>query len=156
MDNDERMCGQLTHCMAVPNCPCNIHCMGRWALPPFDRAHNSITDFNRNHLSILYRFRDIAIQCNLQQVCKHTNICVRCERYVEKRRRTETAKGAVIKPLTVKDINERGQVDLWTCRHWIWIMHYSKFDILRPLKSKTADDVATELYWYSLIPHVLQ
>jgi len=33
-----------------------------WAMPPFDRAHNYdfLFDFNRNHASVLYRFRDIA------------------------------------------------------------------------------------------------
>jgi len=31
-----------------------------WAMPPFDRAIRLLFDFNRNHASILYRFRDIA------------------------------------------------------------------------------------------------
>ena len=32
-----------------------------WAMPPFDRAHfDFLFDFNRNHASILYGFRDIA------------------------------------------------------------------------------------------------
>jgi len=30
-----------------------------WAMPPFDRVHMQF-DFNRNHASIFYRFRDIA------------------------------------------------------------------------------------------------
>jgi len=29
-------------------------------MSPFDRAHDFLFDFDRNHASILYRFRDIA------------------------------------------------------------------------------------------------
>jgi len=31
-----------------------------WAMPPFDRAHDFLFDFNRNYVSIFYSFRDIA------------------------------------------------------------------------------------------------
>ena len=49
---------------------CKMHKMGlfgvvrghsrSWAMPPFDRAHDFLFDFNRNYVSIFYRFRDIA------------------------------------------------------------------------------------------------
>ncbi|XP_068241035.1 KRAB-A domain-containing protein 2-like [Palaemon carinicauda] len=35
---------------------------------------------------------------------------VQCERFVEKRRRKETAAGGVVRPLSVRDLSERGQV----------------------------------------------
>ena len=49
--------------------------------------------------------------CNIpkslvQEYIKH------CERCVEKRRKTETSSGVVVRPLTVTDLNDRGQVDL--------------------------------------------
>ena len=42
----------------------------------------------------------------VQEYIKH------CERCAEKRCRQETASGVVIRPLSVKDLNDRGQVDL--------------------------------------------
>ena len=92
----------------------------------------------------------------------------RCERCCEKRRKSETASGVIVKPILVKDLNERGQVDLvdfQTCADgsYRYILHYieylTKFHILRPLKSKTAVEVARELLHIFLdfgAPHVLQ
>ena len=92
----------------------------------------------------------------------------RCERCVEKRRRKETASGVVVRPLTAKDLNERGQVDLVDMQTmkdggYRYILHYveylTKFHVIRPLKSKTACEVAHELLMIFLdfgAPHILQ
>ena len=91
-----------------------------------------------------------------------------CERCAEKQRRHETKAGVIVKPLSVKDLNERGQVDLVDLQtmkdgSYRYIMHYveylTKFHFLRPLKSKTASEVAYELLLIFLdigAPHVLQ
>ncbi|XP_066984700.1 KRAB-A domain-containing protein 2-like [Macrobrachium rosenbergii] len=93
---------------------------------------------------------------------------VHCERCVEKRRRKETAAGVVVRPLSVRDLNERGQVDLVDMQtmkdgSYRFILHYmeylTKFDVIRPLKSKTAAEVANELLFIFLdigAPHILQ
>ena len=92
----------------------------------------------------------------------------RCERCCEKRRKSETASGVVIQPILVKDLNDRGQVDLvdfqtWSDRSNSYILHYieylTKYHILRPLKSKTVIEVARKLLHIFLdfgAPHVLQ
>ncbi|XP_064118942.1 KRAB-A domain-containing protein 2-like [Macrobrachium nipponense] len=93
---------------------------------------------------------------------------VHCECCVEKRRRKETAAGVVVRPLSVRDLNERGQVDLVDMQtmkdgSYRFILHYmeylTKFHVIRPLKSKTAADVANELLFIFLdigAPHILQ
>ena len=92
----------------------------------------------------------------------------RCERCAEKRRRRETASGVVIHPLTVKDLNERGQVDLVDMQtnkdgNYRFILHYieylTKFHVIRPLQRKTATEVANQLLLIFLdfgAPHILQ
>ena len=92
----------------------------------------------------------------------------RCERCAEKRRRRETASGVVIHPLTVKDLNERGQVDLVDMQtnkdgNYRFILHYieylTKFHVIRPLQRKTATEVANQLLMIFLdfgAPHILQ
>ena len=92
----------------------------------------------------------------------------RCERCCEKRKKTETSSGVVIQPILVNDLNDRGQIDLvdfQTCADgsYRYILHYveylTKYHILRPLKSKTAIEVARELLNIFLdfgAPHVLQ
>ncbi|XP_068237066.1 KRAB-A domain-containing protein 2-like [Palaemon carinicauda] len=93
---------------------------------------------------------------------------VHCERCVDKRRRKEMAAGVVVRPLSVRDLNERGQVDLVDIQimkdgSYHFILHYmeylTKFHVIRPLKSKTAVEVANELLFIFLdigAPHILQ
>ena len=82
------------------------------------------------------------------------NLVSKCERCLEKRRRKETVSGIVVRPITVKNLNDRGQVDLVDMQSlrdgsFRFIMHYqehlSKFHFLRPLTSKRAEEVASEL-----------
>lgn len=73
-----------------------------------------------------------------------------------------------MKPITSKDFNSRGQVDLIDLQSmpddgFKWVMvyqdHLTKFCVLRPLPNKTADQVAKELYSIFCLlgaPHVLQ
>ena len=60
------------HCLiGVINKPTMVRGHSRsWAIPPFDRAHiyDFLFDFNRNHASILYRFRDIGLASYLSKV----------------------------------------------------------------------------------------
>jgi len=60
------------HCLiGVINKPTMVRGHSRsWATPPFDRAHvyDFLFDFNRNHASILYRFRDIGLASYLSKV----------------------------------------------------------------------------------------
>ena len=98
-------------------------------------------------------------------VSEYIRLCDHCN---EKCRKTETAKGVVVKPITVKDLNERAQIDLvnfCTCAdgEYKYILHYvefsTKYHILRPLKSKKASEVAQELLYIFLdfgAPLVLQ
>ena len=91
-----------------------------------------------------------------------------CERCTEKLKRKETASGIVIKPITVSDLNQRGQVDLVDFQslpdgNYRYIMHYqehlTKFHLLRALVSKTAKEVSEKLLSIFLefgAPHVLQ
>ena len=46
------------------------------AMSPFDRAHDFIFDFNRNHASILYRFGDIASYMYLSKVADFNPPCL--------------------------------------------------------------------------------
>ncbi|KAI6649664.1 KRAB-A domain-containing protein 2-like [Oopsacas minuta] len=92
----------------------------------------------------------------------------RCERCVEKRARRETASDVVIRPLTVKDLNERGQVDLVNMQtiqdgNFRFILHYmeylTKFHVIRPQQRKTATEVANQLLLISRdfgAPNILQ
>ena len=105
--------------------------------------------------------------CNIpkslvQEYIKH------CDRCVEKRRKTETSSGVVVRSLSVADLNDRGQVDLVDMQtmkdgSYRFILHYmeylTKFSQLRPLKIKTAEEVAKELLYIFLdigAPHILQ
>ena len=84
------------------------------------------------------------------------------------RARRETASGAVIRPLTVKDINERGQVNLVDTQtikddNYRYILHYieylTKFHVIRLLQRKTATEVANQLLLIFLdfgAQHILQ
>lgn len=77
-------------------------------------------------------------------------------------------KGIIVRPITSKDFNVRGQVDLIDLqstpdRGFKWLMNYqdhsTKFLHLRPLKSKRAAEVAFELLKIFLefgAPHILQ
>ncbi|XP_068242401.1 KRAB-A domain-containing protein 2-like [Palaemon carinicauda] len=69
------------------------------------------------------------------------------ERSVEKCCRKEMAAGVVVRTLSVRDLNERGQVDLVVMQtmkdgSYRFILHYmeylTKFHVIRPLKSETA------------------
>ena len=93
------------------------------------------------------------LYCNIPRNLVHEYI-QHCERCVEKRKKSETASGVVVKPLSAKDLNERGQVDIidmQTMRDgsYRFILHYmeylTKFSQVRPLKTKTAEEVAQEL-----------
>ena len=76
-----------------------------------------------------------------------------CDQCILKRKRSEISK-LVAKPILSADFNSRGQVDLvdfQSVHHneYKWIMHYqdhfTKFSVLRPLKSKRANEVAYNL-----------
>lgn len=75
-----------------------------------------------------------------------------CETCVKKR--CHPKKGLVVKPILSEDTFERGQVDLidfQTCKDGEWKFvfnyqdHFTKFVVLRPLKTKTAAEVAHNL-----------
>ena len=77
-----------------------------------------------------------------------------CERCIEKARRKEISSGTVVKPILVKSINDRAQIDLVDMQslpdgNYKFIMHYqehlSKYHILRPLRTKRAAEVAFHL-----------
>lgn len=83
-----------------------------------------------------------------------TEFIKQCERCVEKVRRKEKS-GVVVRPILAKDFNERGQIDLVDMQSlpdgpFRYIMHYqdhlSKFHFLRALKTKTAAEVAINLF----------
>ena len=48
----------------------------------------------------------------------------RCERCCEKRRKSETASGVIVKPILVKDLNERGQVNSSTNNPSFLYLHH--------------------------------
>ena len=107
-----------TNCPAT-NCPAT-NC------PPFEK---------KTHKKIQDKFANIP-RYLVQEYIK------RCERCAEKRRRRETASGVVIHPLTVKDLNERGQVDLVDMQTnkdgnyrfiLLYIEYLTKFHVIRPL-----------------------
>ncbi|KAI6661826.1 KRAB-A domain-containing protein 2-like [Oopsacas minuta] len=84
-------------------------------------------------------------------VQEHIKLCERC---AEKRARRETASGVVIRPLTVKDLNELGQVDPVNMQtfqdgNYRFLLHYmeylTKFHVIRPLQRKPATEVANQL-----------
>ena len=107
------------------------------------------------------------LYCNIPRNLVHEYI-QHCERCVEKRKKSETASGVVVKPLSAKDLNEPRQVDIidmQTMRDgsYRFILHYmeylTKFSQVRPLKTKTAEEVAQELLCIFLdigAPHILQ
>ena len=73
-----------------------------------------------------------------------------CHHCALKKKRSELSK-LVIKPVRSSDFNSRGQVDLIDYQSvpdndYKWVLHYqdhfTKFSILRPLKTKTAAEVA--------------
>ena len=90
-----------------------------------------------------------------------------CEQCILKKNRCETTK-LVVRPITSTDFNCRGQVDLidyQSCPdgEYKWVMHYqdhfTKFSVLRPLKSKRAAEVAyqlTDIFLLFGAPHILQ
>ena len=77
-------------------------------------------------------------------------------------------KGLIVRPITSKDFNSRGQVDLIDLQsasdgNFKWLMNYqdhaTKFVFLRPLQSKRAAEVAMELLKIFLevgAPRILQ
>lgn len=90
-----------------------------------------------------------------------------CERCTEKLKKKEK-KGLVVRPITVKDFNARGQVDLVDFQSlpdgdFKYTFHYqdhlSKYHFLRPLRSKTAVEVANHLFQIFIdfgAPQILQ
>ncbi|CAC5414153.1 unnamed protein product [Mytilus coruscus] len=90
-----------------------------------------------------------------------------CDHCSLKKKRSELSK-LVIKPVRSSDFSSRGQVDLIDYQSvpdsgYKWVLHYqdhfTKFSILRPLKSKTAAEVAYNLLDIFLIlgaPMILQ
>lgn len=77
-----------------------------------------------------------------------------CERCTEKLKKKET-KGIVIKPITAKEFNDRAQIDLVDFQslpdgEFKWVMHYqdhlTKYHLLRPLRLKTASNVAEKVF----------
>lgn len=96
---------------------------------------------------------------------------IACEIFIQccstcNRKRTTIRKGVVVKPITSKEFNSRGQVDLIDFQsnpdgEYKWLLNYqdhaTKFLYLRPLKSKEARNVAEELsnffyFWSSFYP----
>ena len=90
-----------------------------------------------------------------------------CEHCALKKKRSELSK-IVNKPVRSSDFSSRGQVDLIDYQSvpdsgYKWVLHYqdhfTQFTILRPLKSKTAAEVAYNLLDIILIlgaPMILQ
>lgn len=77
-----------------------------------------------------------------------------CQRCVENMKKVEVTAGVVVRPILATYFNERGQVDLVDMQtlpdgDYNWIFHYqdhlSKYHFLRPLKCKTALEVAHHL-----------
>lgn len=75
-----------------------------------------------------------------------------CTTCAEKKQQSK--KGIVVKPLLSKGWNHRGQIDLMDLQstpdgEYKWLMNYqdhlTKFIHLRPLKSKRAEEVSSEL-----------
>ena len=73
----------------------------------------------------------------------------------QKKKRKETRVGLVFKPIISCELNDRGQVDLINYEsfkdgEYCYVMHYqdhlTKYSWLRALKSKTAAEVAYNLY----------
>ena len=83
-------------------------------------------------------------------------------------KKSQQHRNIVVRPITTKDFNLRGQVDLidfqsTPCGEYKWLMNYqdhaTKFCNLRPLKTKRAAEVALELLKVFLdfgAPHILQ
>jgi hypothetical protein len=91
-----------------------------------------------------------------------------CERCVEKLRKMEVGPGIVVKPITVNELNQRGQIDLVDFQslpdgNFKFVVHYqehlTKYHLLSPLTTKRAGEVARQLLKIILdfgAPHVLQ
>lgn len=91
------------------------------------------------------------------------SLCPVCES-----KRNTPKKGIVVKPIVSQDFNERGQVDLIDLQsepdgEFKWLLNYqdhnTKFIHLRPIRTKEASEVATELLKIFLefgTPHILQ
>ncbi|XP_043471318.1 KRAB-A domain-containing protein 2-like [Leptopilina heterotoma] len=97
---------------------------------------------NRMEKALLAKYANICRKI----IVKFINLCVVCEK-----KKNHPKKGLVVKPLLFREINLRAQVDLidmQTCKDgdYKFILNYqdhlSKFLILRPLKTKTAEEVA--------------
>lgn len=88
----------------------------------------------------------------LQQVRTFISLCTTCEYKKSKRK---SAKPRVVRPIVSTRFGERGQMDLIDMRshasgEYNYIFHYqdhfTKFSLLVPLKTKTAEEVSKILY----------
>ena len=129
--------------------------------------HTELSSFSGHagEKKTIQRIKDTYDNIPMAAVKKHIENCERC---LEKRKRKETAKGTVVRPVSVSNLNQRGQIDLVDMQSmkdgaFKLILHYqehlSKFHILRPLTSKCAVEVARELLMIFLdfgAPKILQ
>lgn len=91
--------------------------------------------------------------CNIHRVLV-SEFIKNCERCVVKMKKKEVTTGIVVRPILSQFFNERGQVDLVDFQtlpdgEYKWILHFqdhlSKYHFFRPLKTKTAKEVAETL-----------
>ena len=112
----------------------------------------------RAHIAIGHGGRDRKLRELQKKYIKVTEYAINlfksyCEQCQLKRKRTRT-KGVVVKPILTDDFNSRAQVDLIDMqamphRSYRWILvyqdHLTKFVIIRPLLTKRAAEVASQL-----------
>ena len=90
--------------------------------------------------------------CNISRdiVCEYKKQCERCAKIKANRK-----KGIVARPIIATDYNHRGQIDLVDYLSspdgdykfiFHYIKHLSKYHFLRPLRRKTATEVAEKLF----------
>ncbi|CAM4890692.1 unnamed protein product [Rotaria socialis] len=113
-----------------------------------------ITHFNIGHHGIKYTLKEILKKCaNIteKQVKLFISECNECK---IKRAKPKDSSKLVVSPIISNDFHSRGQVDLIDMQSspdgkFKFVLnyqdHFTKFCILRPLKSKTAADVAYNL-----------
>jgi hypothetical protein len=56
----------------------------------------------------MLKIKDMYDNIPMHVVKKHISECERC---LEKRKRVETPRGTVVRPILVSDLNQRGQID---------------------------------------------
>lgn len=101
----------------------------------------------KTHLKICENYSNIS-----RKIVSH--YIKQCERCIEKMRKKEVSAGVVVKPILSTTFNQRVQIDLIDFQSlpddgYKFIFHYqdhlSKYNLLRPLLSKKASEVADKL-----------